>query len=161
MAGLLEAYARAAGVAAHDVVERVLCALDKIRGHAGVIETGTTGTARTLAYQYGTPPQSGTPGFAPRSMTDGPYVREAQDGDDQDQHIRLDVYQEESRYAFGGYLANIGDSKFRAAWLLANGSTSGMFTVPPSATVQVPCIVRGVLVERVDGEFAGYQVSLS
>ena len=50
---------------------------------------------------------------------------------------------------------------FMAAWIGHGGQVSGSFSVPPAATVQVPCIVRGVVVLPVDGEPARYQVSLS
>lgn len=158
MAGILERYAQAVNSSVNEVLDRAFCALGKLVEKSGVIETGTTGTARTLAYQYGRPPEVGTPNLAPRSMTDGPWVQE---DTTTEPRVTLDKYATLGQYAYAGYIANIGENEYRAAWLLYNGSTSGMFSLPPGATVQVPCILKGVIIETVDGQAARYQVSLS
>ncbi|MEF2280363.1 hypothetical protein V3W47_18880, partial [Deinococcus sp. YIM 134068] len=76
------------------------------------------------------------------------------------ERLRLDVQEVAGRFSFAGYVANIGDMPLRAAWLSVDGGNSGLFTLPPAATVQVPCIIRGLLLEPVE-ESAVYQVSLS
>lgn len=154
---MLGAWGDAAGAKFAELRDALTCRLDQLVTAAGLTSTGTTGTARTLAYQYGTPPEVGAPRLAPRSMTALPWVIEGTTAE----RVRLDVLDQQGRYGFAGYVANIGEGEMLAAWVGVDGSTSGLFTVPPAATVQVPCIIRGVLLEPVDGEPARYQVSIS
>lgn len=152
-------YGKAAGAKLAELYSQLLCALQSVVTATREVEAGTTGTARTLAYQYGVPPVPGQRAqFAPRSMTALPWIAEGETAE----QITLDVLDSAGRYGFSGYVANIGDEPLRLAWLSVDGGNSGLFTLPPSVTVQVPCIVRGVIIEPAeDSSAARYQVSLS
>lgn len=150
------------GKAAEDLArqqwEMLMCGVRTIVERLTDVATGTTGTARTLAYQYGTPPQAQSNSkMAPRAMTALPVIQEG----DVVARVIVDVLEGYGRYAYAGYIANIGEATIKAAWMGADGGTSGFFTLPASGTVQVPCIVRGVIFEAADPNQAGqYQVSL-
>lgn len=134
------------------------CAARDALDRLDVIREATRGQARTLAFQFGTPPLPGQASLAPRSMLALPWVVERQVVE---QSV-LDVYATHGRYAFAGYVANVGDGPLRLAWLDVGGAPSGELTLPPSATVQVPCVIRGVIVSPVENESgAVVQVSLS
>ncbi|MFB9994499.1 hypothetical protein ACFFLM_21310 [Deinococcus oregonensis] len=129
-----------------------------MRDAAKNTETAGIGTARTLAYQYGMPPAVGTDRLAPRSMTSLPLLFE---GEVEAGRVTLDVGKDHGRFVFSGYVANIGDVELKAAWMGVDGGSSGFFSLPPAATVQIPCILRGILLESRDGAAARYQVSCS
>lgn len=147
----------ALGGQVRDLRDALVCRLDELVTATGNNAAAVIGTARSLAYQYGTPPEAGALNLAPRSMLELPWIAEGSTPD----QVTLSRWDIEGRYGFAGYLANIGDAEFMAAWIGHGGQVSGSFSVPPAATVQVPCIVRGVVVLPVDGEPARYQVSLS
>lgn len=153
--GFLDDWQRAGGAKLEQLYDQLLCSLRDLTRHTRDVETGTTGTARTLAYQYGTPPATGTARLAPRSMTALPLVAE---GELSGQRVTLDLLEQQGRYGYAGYVANIGDDPIKAAWVGVDGANSGFFTLPPSATVQVPCIVRAVMFE---GAAGAWQVSIS
>lgn len=156
--GVLDGYGAAASAKLAELYDRLLCALGALNKGIDGVETGTTGTARTLAYQYGVPPMVGSNAqLSPRSMTSLPLIYEGEAAE----RVRLDVQEQAGRFAFAGYVANIGDVELRAAWLGVDGGNSGFFTLPPAATVQVPCILRGLLLEPGPDGPARYQVSLS
>lgn len=143
-------------------VERVrdalTCAVRDVLDRLDVVREATRGQARTLAFQFGTPPLPGQSSLAPRSMLALPWVVERP----VEAQATLDVYTEHGRYAFAGYVANVGDGPLRLAWLDVGGTPSGELTLPANATVQVPCIIRGVVVSPVEGERgAVVQVSFS
>ncbi|MEF2280398.1 hypothetical protein V3W47_19055, partial [Deinococcus sp. YIM 134068] len=110
--GLMDGYGAAAGAKLAELWERLLCALHSVKDATDSVETGTTGTARTLAYQYGTPPAVGSNAqLAPRSMTALPLIFEGE----LTERLRLDVQEVAGRFSFAGYVANIGDMPLRAA----------------------------------------------
>lgn len=155
---MFDGYGAAAGAKLAALYDRLLCAISGLGGKVDGVETGTTGTARTLAYQYGVPPMvGGSAQLSPRSMTSLPLIFEGEAAE----RVRLDVQESAGRFAFAGYVANIGDVELRAAWLGVDGGNSGFFSLPPAATVQVPCILRGLLLEPGPDGAARYQVSLS
>lgn len=155
--GFLDDWQRAGSQKAGELYDRLLCALGDLARHTRDVETGTTGTARTLAYQYGSPPPVGAARLAPRSMTALPIIQEGPVS--AGERVRLDLLESAGRYGYAGYLANIGEEPLSAAWLGFDGGSSGLFTVPPAVTVQVPCIIRGVLIEGQGSTV--YQVSIS
>ena len=140
------------------LLDALRCGARDVLDRLDVVREATRGQARTLAFQYGTPPLPGQSSLAPRSMLALPWI----DEQPVEQQMTLDMYVAQGRYAFAGYVANVGDAPLRLAWLDVGGTPSGELTLPPSATLQVPCIIRGVVVRPVDGESgAVVQVSFS
>lgn len=155
--GLGDGYGQAAGQFAAAQWERLTCALGRLVELGQQVATATTGTARTMAYQYGVPPLVGDTRLAPRAMTTLPAVVEG----GLTESVTLDMFEMTGRMAQAGYIANIGDNPIYAAWIAVDGSHSGLFTLPPSTTVQLPCILKGVMFTPKDGQYGEYQVSLS
>lgn len=123
----------------------------------GETAAGTTGTARSLAYQFGVPPQAGAHELAPRTMTQLPTVYEGPTSEEK----RLDMHTDTGRYATAGFIANIGEEPFKFVLLGVDNAPSGHITMPAGASMQLPCIVSGLIVLPVDGKPAGYQAVLS
>lgn len=135
--------------------DKLLCATRDTAAHCRDTATAVIGMARTLAYQYGAPPESGT--LTPRSMTELPHAVDY-DLDELPSGVRrlqLDLVEIRNRPAQAGYIANVGDVPLVVAWVGVDRTSTGMFRLPVGASLQVPCIVRGVLCESAPGESGG------
>lgn len=124
------------------LLDALRCASRDVLDRLDVVREATRGQARTLAYQFGSPPEVGARNLAPRSMIQLPYIWEG----DVQQQTKLDFLADAGRYVSSGFYANLGETPVQVVLVGIDGQVSAAHTLPPGATVQVSSFLAGVVV---------------
>lgn len=158
----LEQFVQSTQAQTLELMSRIAHALHCLVQSGNDTTAATTGTARSLAYQFGAPPSVQEAGdrmiLYPRHMTSMPAIFEATTTPAQVDPVRLDVLAELGRLASAGFYANLGESAFRVQLIGLDGRPSAPHTLPPGATVQLGCMVSEVLILPGQDGPAFYQV---
>ena len=158
----LEQFVQQSQAASNEALSRIAHALHCLVQSGNDTTAATTGTARSLAYQFGAPPSVQEAGeraiLHPRHMSAMPVIFEATTTPEQIGAVRLDVLAELGRLASAGFYANLGENAFRVQLIGLDGRSSAPHTLPPGATVQLGCLVSEVLILPGEDGPAFYQV---